>query len=115
MTRRKYIDTANKIILGDISFDEGVLLLNSNHAEYRLHKLINGDFLNAGYDDLDYDYIRHKWAVRKQSYKEGLYKSMHPYYKRMFPVVTPKKLGKGGMITFINKDGSSKSISIQNL
>ena len=114
-TRRKYIDTANKIIIGDISFDEGVLRMGDNHAEYRLRKLIKGDFYLAGYNDLDYDYIRHKWAVRKEFYKEGWYKTMHPFYKRMFPDVKPKKLGRGGMITFINKDGSSKSISIQNL
>ena len=107
-TRRKYIDTANSIILGDISFEEGALCMKDNHAEYKLRKLIKGDFLNAGYGDLDYDYIRQKWAVRKQFYKEGWYKVMHPFYKRMFPDVKPKKLGRGGMITFINKDGSSK-------
>ena len=110
--RRRFIETANKIIIGDITFDEGVLLFNNNHAEYRLRKLISGDHLNAGYDDLDYDYIRHKWAIRKDFYEKGYFKIMHPSYEKMFPDVQPKKLGRGGMITFINKDGSFNSISI---
>ena len=113
--RKQFIDTANKIIQGDITFEEGVKLMNNNQAEYRLCKLIKGDFYRAGYDDLDYDYIRRKWAVRKQFYEQGYYRRMHPYYKRMFPDVVPKKLGKGGCITFIGKDGSEKSFSIINL
>ena len=91
-----------------------VLMKDDNHAPYRLHKLISGDFLNAGYDDLDYNYIRHKWRVRKEMYKKGWHKIMHPYYKRFFPNIKPKKLGRGGMVTIINKDGSKLTYSIQN-
>ena len=39
---------------------------------------------------------------------------MHPYWKRMFPDVKPKKLGRGGTVTYINKDGSCWSYNIQN-
>ena len=102
-TRRRYIDIANQIIIGDITFDEAVLKMKDDyHAEYRLRKLISGDFLNPSYDDLDYDYIRHKWAIRKDFYKKGWFKIMHPVYKRMFPNVKPKKLGRGGTVTYIN-------------
>ena len=114
-TRRRYIDIANTIIIGDITFDEAVLLMkDDNHAEYRFKKLISGDFLNAGYDDLDYDYIRKKWAIRKQFYEQGWFKMMHPFNKKMFPDVQPKKLGRGGTVTITNKDGSSWSYNIQN-
>ena len=113
--RKRYIDTANRIIIGDITYDEAVIeMKNDNHAPYRLKKLLSGDFLNAGYDDLDYDYIRHKWNIRKQFYKDGWFRIMHPYYKRMFPDIKPKKLGRDGTVTFINKDGSSWSYNIQN-
>ena len=113
--RKRYIDIANRIIIGDITYDENVILMkDDNHAPYRLKKLLSGDFLNAGYDDLDYDYIRRKWAVRKDFYKRGYFKIMHPYYKRMFPDIKPKKLGRGGTVTIINKDGSSYSYNIQN-
>lgn len=80
----------------------------------RLRKLLSGDFLNAGYDDLDYDYIRHKWHVRKDFYKKGWFKIKHPYYKRYFPNIKPKKLGRGETVTIINKDGSSWSYNIRN-
>ena len=63
--RRRYIETVNKIIIGDITYDEAVILIKDDyHAPYRLKKLLSGNYLNAGYDDLDYDYICHKWAVR---------------------------------------------------
>ena len=113
--RKRFVDIANKIILGDITFDEGVKLMNNNHAEYCLRKLIKGDFYLARYDNLDYDYILRKWAIRKQFYEQGYYRRMHPYYKKMFPDVVPKKLGKGGRVTFIGKDGSEKSFSMINL
>ena len=111
--RHRYI--VNKIIIGDITYDEAVILMKDDyHAPYRLRKLLSGDFLNAGYDDLDYDYIRHKWHVRKDFYKKGWFKIMHPYYKRYFPNIKPKKLGRGETVTIINKDGSSWSYNIQN-
>ena len=85
-----FIEVANKIIIGDITYDEGVLLMKDDyHAPYRLRKLIWGDYLNAGYDDLDYHYIRHKWKVRKEMYEKGWFKIMHPYCGReCFPMLS---------------------------
>ena len=39
---------------------------------------------------------------------------MHPYYKRYFPNIKPKKLRRGETVTIINKDGSFWSYNIQN-
>ena len=38
--RRRYIETVNKIIIGDITYDEAVILMKDDyHAPYRLRKL----------------------------------------------------------------------------
>ena len=46
--RRRYIETVNKIIIGDITYDEAVILMKDDyHAPYRLKNLLSGDFLNT--------------------------------------------------------------------
>ena len=89
------IDAVNSILLGDLTREEVREKYPDLHDNYIIDKLLKRDFYLAGYDDLDYEYIRRKWNIRKEYYKRGWYRIMHPYYKKMFPDIKPPKLGRG--------------------
>ena len=112
------IDAVNSILLGDLTREEVREKYPDLHDNYIIDKLLKRDFYLAGYDDLDYEYIRRKWNIRKEYYKRGWYRIMHPYYKKMFPDIKPPKLGRGwgkGMVTMIGKDGSKTQFSMSTV